>query len=78
MASKSPEKAQVSVVTRSGAGEEIQPEETYQEEAVEIKEEPVQEISVRRGHSMAFGGYITPTIDWTQDSQLPHRLEDFK
>ena len=27
---------------------------------------------------MALGGYIAPTIDWTQDSQLPDRLEDFK
>ena len=78
MASKSPEKAQVSVVMRSGAGEESQPEETHQEEAVDIKEEPVREISVRRGCSMAFGGYIAPTIDLTQDSQLPDRLEDFK
>ena len=27
---------------------------------------------------MALGGYIAPTIDWTQDSQLPDWLEDFK
>ena len=27
---------------------------------------------------MALGGYIAPTINWTQDSQLPDRLEDFK
>ena len=64
---------------RSGAGEETQlPVETEQDAIVEVKEEPVPEPSIGRGRSMALGGYIAPTIDWTQDSQLPDRLEYFK
>ena len=53
-----------------------------QDDDVEIKEEPLarqQPIQVpTTSRSMALGGYIAPTIDWTQDSQLPDRLEDFK
>ena len=83
MASTTPEEVKVSV--RSGAGEQHQSStetEVAQDEDVEVKEEPLtsqQTIPVYvSGHSMALGGYIAPTIDWTQDSQLPDRLEDFK
>ena len=41
MAENSPTKAQVSIVTRSGVGEDIQPEEVQQEETTEIKEEAI-------------------------------------
>ena len=73
----------VSVITRSGAGGEPQPPtemEVVQDKDVEVKEEPIvsQPIVYTTGRSMALGGYIAPTIDWTQDSQLPDRLEDFK
>ena len=73
----------VSVITRSGAGEETQsPTETEQDEDIEVKEEPITRQPTvpvyNTGCSMALGGYIAPTIDWTQDSQLPDRLEDFK
>ena len=85
MASTAQEEAKVSVVTRSGAGEPYQSSteiEVAQDEDVEIKEEPLarqQPIPVyTTGRSMALGGYIAPTIDRTQDSQLPDRLEDFK
>ena len=64
---------------RSGAGEETQPSaETEQDESIEVKEERVIELNVNQGRSMVLGGYIAPTIDWIQDSQLPDRLEDFK
>ena len=75
----------VSVVTRSGAGEQYESSterEVSQDEDVEVKEEtparqqPIPVYTTSR--SMALGGYIAPTIDWTQDSQLPDRLEDFK
>ena len=85
MASTAQEEAKVSVVTRSGAGEQYESPtevELVQDEDTEIKEEPLarqQPIPVpTTGRSMALGGYIAPTIDWTQDSQLPDRLEDFK
>ena len=83
MASTTLEEAKVSVITRSGAGEESQlPRETavVQDEDVEVREEQIvsQPIVYTTGRSMALGGYIAPTIDWTQDSQLPDRLEDFK
>ena len=49
---------------------------------MEVKEEPPTSQQTTpvytSGRSMALGGYIAPTIDWTQDSQLPDRLEDFK
>ena len=86
MASTVPEKAKVSVLTQSGAGTEIATSaETEQDEEIQIKEERIAEqrenntnSETTRGRSMALGGYIAPTIDWTQDSQLPDRLEDFK
>ena len=85
MASTTQEEVRVSVVTRSGAGEqyELSTEiEAAQDEDVEVKEEPLtrqQPIQVYpSGRSMALGSYIAPTIDWTQDSQLPDRLEDFQ
>ena len=83
MASTTPEEVKISVITRSGAGEESQSStetETVQDEDIEVKEEPIvrQPIFYTTGRSMALGGYIAPTIDWTQDSQLPDRLEDFK
>ena len=79
MASAAQEETKISIITRSGAGEVTQPSaETEQDESVEVKEEPVREINNNRGRSMALGGYIAQTIDWTQDSQLPDRLEDFK
>ena len=85
MASATPEEVQISVITRSGAGEESQPPietetETVQDEDIKVKEEPImrQPTVYVTGRSMALGGYIAPTIDWTQDSQLPDRLEDFK
>ena len=85
MASTTPEELKVSVITRSGAGEQHQPSteaEVVQDKDIEVKEEPLtrqQPKSVHTpGRSMALGGYIAPTIDWTQDSQLPDRLEDFK
>ena len=83
MASTTLEEVKVSVVTRSGAGEESQPPtetEVIQDEDIEVKEEIIvsQPIVYTTGRSMALGGYIAPTIDWTQDSQLPDRLEDFK
>ena len=37
-----------------------------------------QNVTYMSGRSMALGGYTAPTIDWTQDLQLPDRLEDFK
>ena len=84
MASTAQEEVKVSVVTRSGAGKQYQSSteiEVAQDEDVEIKEEPLtrqQPIpGYMTGRSMALGGYIAPTIDWTQDSQLPDRLEDF-
>ena len=85
MASTTLEEVKVSVVTRSGAGEQHESSATVevsQDEDVEVKEETLtrqQPIPVyTTGRSMALGGYIAPTIDWTQDSQLPDRLEDFK
>ena len=83
MASTTQEEVKISVITRSGAGEESQSStetETVQDEDIEVKEEPIvrQPRVYTTGRSMALGGYITPTIDWTQDSQLPNRLEDFK
>ena len=85
MASIALEEAKVSVVTRSGAGEQQQSStgiEVAQDEDVEVKVEPLarqQPIPVyTTGRSMALGGYIALTINWTQDSQLPDRLEDFK
>ena len=85
MASTTPEEVKVSMITRSGAGERHQSSteaEVVQDEDTEVKEEPLtrqQPIPVyTSGHSMALGGYIAPTIDWTQDLQLPDRLEDFK
>ena len=72
------EEVKVSVVTRSGAGEQYQSSaeiEVAQDEDIEVKEEPLtrqQPIPVyTTGRSMALGGYIAPTIDWAQDSQLP-------
>ena len=83
MASTTPEEVKVSVIKRSGAGEETQsPTKTVQDEDIEVKEEPITRQPTvpvyNTGRSMALGGYIAPTIDWTQDSQLPDRLEDFK
>ena len=85
MASTAQEEVKVCIVTRSGAGEQYQSStetEVAQDEDIEVKEEPLtsqQPIPVYiTGRSMALGGYIAPTIDWTQDSQLPDRLEDFK
>ena len=83
MASTTQEEVKISVITRSGAGEETQsPIETVQDEDIEVKEEPITRqtavTNCNPGRSMALGGYIAPTIDWTQDSQLPDRLEDFK
>ena len=47
-----------------------------------MKEEPITRQPTApvytTGRSMVLGGYIAPTIDWTQDSQLPDRLENFK
>ena len=70
MASTTQEEVKVSVITRSGAGEQHeQPSEVdlVQDEDVEIKEEPLarqQPIQVpTTGRSMALGGYIAPTID---------------
>ena len=80
MASTTQEEVKVSVVTRSGAGEEYESSQEYED--VEVKEEtPVRQQPIPThtiSRSMALGGYIAPTIDWTQDSQLPDRLEDFK
>ena len=85
MASTTPEEVKVSVITRSGAGEQHQSStetEVAQDKDIEVKEEPLtrQQITpvYMSGCSMALGGYTAPTIDWTQDSQLPDRLEDFK
>ena len=85
MASTAQEEVKVSVVTRSGAGEQFQSSteiEVAQDEDIEVKEEPLtrqQPTPVyTTGRSMALGGYIAPTFDWNQDSQLPDRLEDFK
>ena len=80
MASTTQEEAKVSVITRSGAGEETQSlAETVQDEDIELKEEPITRQTTipvyNTGRSMALGGYIAPTIDWTQDLQLPDRLE---
>ena len=55
-------KTKVNIITRSGAREEIQPRET----------------NIAQNSNMAVGSYIIPTMDWTHDSQLPDRLEDFK
>ena len=83
MASTAPEEAKVNVL-RSWNRDRI-PEETEQDEEIQIKEEgtaeqreSITDPEINRGRSMALGGYIAPTIDWTQDSQLPDRLEDFK
>ena len=83
MASTAQEEVKISVITRSRASEEMQSHaETVQDEDIEVKEEPITkqatEPSNNQGRRMALGGYIAPTIDWTQDSQLPDRLEDFK
>ena len=85
MASTTQEEVKISVVTRSGAGEQHQSStevEVAKDDEIEVKEEPLtrqQPIPVyTSGRSMALGGYIASTIDWTQDSQLPDRLEDFK
>ena len=53
---------QIHMLTRSRASEEVETEEA----------------SIIQNHSMAMGSYIIPAMDWTQDSQLPSRLEDFK
>ena len=83
MASTTEEEVKVSIITRSGAGEETQsPTETVQDKDIEVKEEPITRQHTvpvyNTGHSIALEGYIAPTVDWTQDSQLPDRLEDFK
>ena len=83
MASTTQEEVKISIITRSGAGEETQSAvETVQDKDIEVKEEPITRQatvpSYNPGRSMALGGYIASTIDWTQDLQLPDRLEDFK
>ena len=72
MASTTPEEVKISVITRSGAGEESQSStetEIIQDEDIEVKEEPITRQQIAPvytiGRSMALGGYIAPTIDWT-------------